>query len=715
MAVTKINPANIPLARHLLAGTAIGLALSLSVPHQVHAQQAPVTLPPVSVEADRPSDQYQNYNAATPSSPRLSTPLRDTPQSIDVVTRKAMDEQGITTLESALNNVTGVTAGAGEGGVPSGDNTFIRGFSARTDMFLDGVRDFGPFFRDTFNTDAVEVLKGPSSMIFGRGSTGGVINQVSKTPLLDKFVSGTVGFGTDMTRRVTVDGNYIVDQSSGTAFRMNAMAHHNEVADRDVVENNRFGFAPSITWGLGLPTEITLSYYHQSDSNIPDYGHPYLSGSPIQVPRDNFYGLANNDYEKTNANVLTLKAKHDFSDSLKLQNTLRYGRYDRDSIQTPPRSPNLAANTVSRSRNARLTEDTILINQTDLTSKFQTGFIEHTLVTGLDVSKETSNATARSVTGATAANLWNPDPYSGSGGNITQGAHTEVIATSVGIYAIDTLKLSPEWEITGGLRWDRFDADSENAATDVQLSRTDTKPSYRAGIVYKPVTTASVYAAYGTSFNPSAEQLTLANTATSTNSSNVGPEENETYEIGGKWDVSRQLSLRTALFRIEKTNARTQDPNDTTDFIVLEGKQRVDGVEFQATGNITDKWQVIAGYTYMDGEIVSSRSAAEVGKRVSNLSPHTAVLWTTYQVANDWQIGGGARFIDQRYNNNTNASYVPGYVLFDATVGYRLTDNVDFRLNGYNLTDEEYYGRVGGGHAVPGAGRSAVLTTAFKF
>jgi catecholate siderophore receptor len=640
--------------------------------------------------------------------------LRDTPQSIDVVTRKAMDEQGITTLENALNNVTGISMGAGEGGVPSGDNTFIRGFSARTDIFRDGVRDFGGFFRDTFNTDAVEVLKGPSSMIFGRGSTGGVINQVSKTPLLDSFTSGTVGLGTDATRRVTADGNYIVDQTTGTAFRINAMAHHNEVADRDVVENNRFGLAPSITWGIGMPTEITLSYLHQSDSNIPDYGHPYASGGPIPVKRSNFYGLANFDYEHTNANILTAKVKHEFSDSLTLQNTTRYGRVDRDSMQTPPRTPNFNTATVSRSRNARLSEDTFLVNQTDLTTKFQTGFIDHTLVTGLDLTRETSNLTARTITGATAANLWNPDPYSGSGGNVTYGAHTEVIANSVGVYAIDTLKLSPQWEVTGGLRFDRFEADSEVSGGN-QLSRTDQKPSYRGGVVYKPIEPVSVYVSYGTSFNPSAEQLTLASTATSTNSSNIGPEENETYEIGSKWDVSRRLSLRTALFRINKTNARTEDPNSTTDFIVLEGKQRVQGIELQATGQITDKWQVIAGYTYMSSEVLSSRNAGEVGKSVQQVPEQTAVLWTTYNVDKDWQVGGGVRFVDQRYNNNANANLVPGYALLDATVGYRLTENVDFRLNGYNLTDEEYYGRVGGGHAVPGAGRSAVLTTAFKF
>lgn len=714
----SIVPSNVPpnassLARSLRAGAALGVALS-AIAFAARAQTAPVQLPPVSVEADRPgADQYQEYNAVRPSSPKYTAPLRETPQSIDVVTRKTLDEQGARTLGDALRNVTGISMAAGEGGTPNGDAFTIRGYSARTDIFVDGMRDFGGYFRDTFNLDAVEVLKGPTSMTFGRGSTGGVINQVSKTPLLDAFNTASVSLGTDMTRRVAGDSNYTVDNASGTALRVNAMVHHNEYANRDIAENNRFGFAPSIAWGLGMPTTITASYLHQAEDNVPDYGLSRIGVGPAPVNINTWYGIKGFDYETTRVDVLTLKVEHEFNDAVKISNKLRYGQTGRRNYITEAVALNSSATQVARSPKAREQQDNILINQTDLTTKFNTGFIGHTLVSGLELAEEATHVQQAAIIGPSSANLVNPS-HVGNVGRIVDGGHQMGLGQSIAGYAVDTLKLNPQWDLIGGVRVEQFDGHFENVTGAINVGRTDVLTSYRTGVVYKPAPNGSIYVSYGNSYNPSAESLTLSTAGTAANSASVGPEESVTYETGTKWDLfDRLLSMRAAVFRTEKTNARTASTG--TDPVVLEGEQRVDGFELEASGRITDKWRVMGGYTYLDSEVTKSKNTTEIGHRLSNVPQQTVSLWTTYQLTDRFQIGGGAQFVDQRYTAVANTTNVPGYIRYDAMADYRLTDAVDVRLNLYNLTDEEYFDKIHPNHFVPGAGRSAVLTTSFKF
>lgn len=704
-----------PLARRLLAGTAVGLVFACGFARAQSTGPAPTELPRVTVEGERAPDPAVDYKVDRPSLPKLTQPLRDTPQSIDVVTRKVMDDQGVTTLEGALTNITGISLRAGEG-QPSGDHAFIRGFTARSDMYLDGMRELGSYFRDTFAIDAVEVIKGPGSMFFGRGSTGGVINLAGKKPLLESFQTGEAVLGTDLTKRGTIDFNQVIDPLAGTALRINAVAHENEVAARDTVEYRRWGVAPAIGWGLGTDTRVTFDAVILLQSNIPDYGHPYLNGSPVSVDRSNFYGLEDHDYEHTETYINTLRFEHDFNAALSVRNQTRFANYLRDSMHTPPRNPNINTDTVSRNRNARLTEDSVLINQTDLTTRFATFGIGHTAVTGLELAHEINQTDGRSITGATATSLFNPNPSVGSPGAVRPSGNSQTVADSVGVYFVDTVKLSPQWEVLGGARYDYFSAEAEAASGAQHFERTDHMPSWRVGVVYKPLPQGSVYAAYGTSFNPSAEQLTLGSSTSATNSATVGPEKNESYEIGTKWDLfGEALGVRGALFRTNKTNARTEDPTSATDLVVLEGEQRVNGFEFEVSGRPLAGWQILAGYTFLDSEVLSSRNRQEVGKDLLNVPPHTFRVWTTYQVAPRVEIGGGMSFVDQQYANNTNTNSVNDYTLFDAMASYRLTDNVAFRLNALNLSDTLYYSRVYSGHAVPGAGRSVLLSAAFRF
>ena len=721
---------------------ALSAAAYLSMTGRVQAEEAiPVTPAPAPSSSTMNevlvTGQQGGYKTEAVASPKYTVPLRNIPQTIQVVPQKAIQEQGATTLRDVLRNVPGISIQAGEGGVPNGDNLTIRGFNARTDIFVDGVRDTGGQTRDPFNVQQVEVTKGPSSAFMGRGSTGGAVNMVSKTPTQDAFYTGTFGLGTDKYKRSTVDLNRPVQVGSleGSALRLGAMWTESGTAGRDAVESERWGFAPSVAFGLGTPTRVTLAYSHLTGDNLPDYGLPWVptnnvplaayANQPPPVSFDNFYGLRTRDFEETDNDMGTAEIKHDLSDTTSLRYLLRYGVTRRDSVVAAPRFSSTANTNLTRELQSRDQKDAILANVADLTTKFKTGFIDHALVTGVEVDRETSVNYARTGPAAPLANLFNPnvnDTYTGR--IVRSGARTETTAKSAGAYAFDTLALSDQWDLTGGLRWDSFDVDyvavsTSNAVT--SLSRTDDMISWRSGIVFKPVEKGSIYAAYGTSLNPSAEGLTLANTATALNNANTAPEKNRSMEVGTKWDLfGSQLMVNAALFRTEKTNARTEDPVNTTDIVVLEGKQRVQGFEIGAAGNITPDLNLSAGYTYMDSKVVSSKNATEVGRPLSNTPKHSLSAWSTYTLPFKLQLGAGAQYVGERFNSTTTSAtssprLAQEYWLADAMLAYPVNKNLTLRLNAYNLADKRYIDRVGGGHFVPGAGRSAIVTSEWTF
>jgi catecholate siderophore receptor len=674
--------------------------------------------------------QQRSYKPESSSSPKFSQPLLDVPQTVTVVPQAAIAEQNANTLRDVLRNVPGISIQAGEGGVPAGDNLAIRGFNARTDIFIDGIRDFGGYSRDTFNIEQVEVIKGPSSSFGGRGSTGGAINMASKYATSDSFTNATLGLGTDSYQRGTIDVNRPIAGKEGTAVRLTGVWHAQDVAGRNAVDAERWGLSPSVSFGIGTPTRLDIGFFHLSQDNLPDYGIPWvpatntaLSGygnQPPPVNYENFYGLRARDYEKTETNIGTVKVQHDASDTLSIRNITRYGQTDRDSLITAPRFASDASTTINRNLQSRDQVDSILANQTDVTVKFDTAKVNHTVVTGVDLSREESENYARSGPAAPTADLFNPNPNDTYTGLITRtGARTEAIAQTQAAYAFDTMKFGEQFELSGGARWDSFKVDYESdstASATTPLHRTDDMISWRAGAVYKPLPNGSVYAAYGTSFNPSAEGLTLANTATATNNINTDPEESRTFEIGTKWEViKRKLLTSLAVFRTEKTNARTEDPANPADVIVLDGEQRVDGVEVGAAGNLTDAWTLFGGYTYLDGKVVSSNNPLEVGRELSNTPRHSFSAWSTYQLPANFDIGAGMQYVDKRFNSTTTPRLAPSYWTMDAMAAYKVNDNFTLRLNAYNLFDEEYIDRVGGGHFIPGSGRAAVLTTEVKF
>ena len=598
------------------------------------------------------------------------------------------------------------------------------------------MRDFGSYYRDPFNMQEVAVLQGPSSVTFGRGSTGGVVNQETKVAQLDHILTGTVELGTDQTKRITADiDRPLPSLGAGTAFRLNLMGHDSKFAGRDIAENRRFGIAPSLAFGLGTPTRFTLSYLHEGADDTPDYGIPWLFNGPAPVERRNYYGFEHGNYLKTNVDMGTAKFEHDISSKISLRNQVRYAHYHRDvritepqinaaTLDTDPLATPLSQIGVLRNQITVNSTETFLEDQADVTMRFRTGSLRHTVVAGAEGGRETSSPFRQrfDLNTVPKTGLLHPDTSQPFAGVVPSSGLTDthVTAISAGAYVLDTVSLLPKLDITGGVRVDRFDATVDQSLPVTPTSpfkRVDVMPSWRGAVVFKPVAGASIYFDYGTSFNPSAETLALT-VATQ----NAPPEESRTFEVGTKWDLySRKLSLRAAAFRTDKTNAR-ETVNATT--AVLSGSQRVNGVQVQANGYITSRWEVLASYAYLDGFVTKSVVfPLSVGAQLANVPRNTFSTWSNFQLPWRLSVGGGADFVDSRTASSTTpldpvtglVKQVPGYWVFSAMAKYPLTEHIELRANVYNLADKYYYDQIHPAHIVPGAARSALLGINFKF
>nr|WP_249681059.1 TonB-dependent siderophore receptor [Roseococcus pinisoli] len=692
----------------------LGLLTSFPVGAQTPAPDAPVNLPELNVSGPAPNRYVTPPNA---TAPRLPVSVQDSPQSISVVPRTLIDERGAVSLREALRNVTGISLAAGEGGL-SGDNLTLRGFSATNDFYIDGIRDSAPYTRDPFNVESIEVLKGPSAIMFGRGSTGGVINQTSRQPQARNFGEFTMSGMAPLGFRATGDINVSV---GGVAMRLNAMAMHQDVARRDNVYNERWGVAPSITWGLGGDTQLTFNYLHQTENNIPDFGIPIIAGRVANVPLHNFYGLRNVDREQYVTDVMTARLQHRFTEGVTFTNTSRFGNYYRNIDSTAPRiigtvtalTP-LANIMVNRQAQLRAGTSNILENQSELRVQAVTGPLQHNVVTGLEVGRESVQLRRWTSTRPNASLLF-PD-YNQAPGFVearTLTADTKTNANRVAVYAVDQIRIGRFFEVLGGFRYENFDATSTNRfAGNTELRSNNNMWSWRAAGVFKPVQGVRTYFAAGTSFNPSAESIAL--TAATTN---LAPESNISYEVGASWEVTPNFQVRGALFQITKENARTVDPTNST-VTVLQGEQRVRGGEISVSGAPIPSvpgWNVIAGYTYLNSEITKSRNPAEVGREMLNTPRHTASFWTTYDLPYGITVGGGISYVDSRYGNTTNTVRVPAYARYDATVSWNITQGLTARLNGLNLTDRRFYEGVYQGNITPGAGRTFIGSLTARF
>jgi catecholate siderophore receptor len=720
------------------------LALAFGTAHAQEARKpdapkpAEASLPEIKATAARERD-----NGTSSAGAKFDTPVRDIPQSVTVIDRKMLDSQAAASLKDSLRNVPGITLGAGEGGV-IGDNINLRGFSARTDVYLDGLRDRGQYTRDTFSLEAVEVLKGPSSMLFGRGSTGGVINQVSKKPDLRDRTEVGATVGTDDYYRTTADVNRKLSDTS--AARVAVFAQDIQ-STRDVERLRDFGIAPSVRSGINTPTEVTLSALLQRNRDLPDYGFPFVTTNgagtvrkPIRAAANVFYGYTDDFYNQS-VNVLTASVQHRFSPTTTLRNRTLLsanvteaspsplGAVVRTGGGTPSLNDPLSLLSAPRQDRDRVIHDKSVSNQTDLVMKFGDDALRHTVTTGVEIAHEESKED-RHVWNTAAAdaaiNLGNPVNGTRQGSRALSRTVTGK-ADTLAAYVNDQLDIGKHWKIVGGLRAERFKAGSDlvkyalptgfPADTTVAVQpKSETMLSPRAGVLFQPNDAQSWYASYGTSFNPSAETVT-ASAATA----QLDAEKNRSLEAGVKWDVlDGELSLTGALFRTEKTNARMRDGAGSV--TITAGRIRVQGVELSASGRVTPTWQVFGGYTYLDGRIVQSPEVgtgvdagiAAQDKRTPNTPRHNATVWTTWRVQSKWEVGGGLLYSSARTLNNYETAMVDGYVRLDATIAY-LEKSFEVRLNLQNLTDKLYFEGSSAGRATPVRGRTALAGVVYRF
>ena len=733
-----------PMAAAILAAFASPLAMQ-----PAFAQSAPDTkMKEIVVTGSAEKDYAPGLATVGGKEPAA---LRDVPQTVNVVNRAVLEAQAATSMTEALRNVPGITISAGEGGA-IGDNINLRGFSARTDVFRDGFRDRAQYSRDTFNIEAIEVLKGPSSMLFGRGSTGGVINQVSKKPSLKASTEATATVGTDDYYRATLDVNRPLSETS--AVRVAAFGQDIK-STRDVVQNQDFGIAPSLRLGMGTPTELTLSALIQRNDDIPDYGFPILTSNgvgtvrkPANAPANAYYGYLD-DHFKQEVNMATAALRHKFSPTLTLRTQLQVSHATTEASPSPltsssvrriteakavatnPPTLNDPLGTLIASREDRDRDftDKSVFSQTDLIAKINAAGMQHTLTTGFELGRDTYRE-QRYVWNTTTAqreiNLGAPV----STNRVGQRALSRTVRTtadSFGVYVNDQIDLNKQWKVVGGLRWDRFKISTGLALeslpagfpadTSVAIApHSDSMLSQRAGVIYQPTETQSYYLSYGTSFNPSGETVSQ-----SASTAALDPEKNRSFELGAKLDLlDGNLSLNGALFNVDKTNARTTDP--ITRLTTLDGDVRVRGIELGVVGRITPAWQVLAGYTLLDGEVVESKDVgtgfdagiASKGKTLQNTPRHNASLWSTYSFLQNWEAGGGLVYASKRYVNNFESAVVDGYTRVDASLAFK-QPAYDIRFNLQNATDKKYYEVASGGRASPVKGRTVLVTLAYRF
>lgn len=719
------------------AALSASLAFSFAaVADTAHAQQAapaaptgqPVELQEIEVQgAGSGTGTPENTNDAVLGTTRVPTSVLDTPQSVNVISAEQIEQRQTNTLAEALRNVPGITVNAGEGGggTPGGDNFNIRGFSAQGSVFLDGLRDTGQFSRDLFNLEQVEVFQGASGSSFGRGVGGGAINLATKTAKDHFFADFESTVGTYDYFRGTADINAPINEN--IAARINIMGHDQSVSERDFVEQQRWGIAPTVTFGMVGPTSLTLSYLHQEENNVPDYGVPYLNNRPGTeegIRRDAWYGFLD-DFEDTVADVFTATFKHEFDNGLRFTNVTRIGNYDRDRTVTPQRiapstqcaTPGAVAGQVVRCRRPREIETFTVTNQSTLEAEFATGGLNHQLVLGADVNYEDHkqiNYNDGNGANVPPLDIFNPgEPgFGGSSRVFTGQIDSEVNSYGLSIY--DRVELGHGFFAIGSFRYERYEVDYEtrDASNVVNPASSGTQEenliTYQAALQYKPWENHTYY------ISASHAELPLADPTTSDGlGGTVGfdPEEVDTYEIGGKVNFfGDRLGVGANLFYTERSNMRVTDVNNV---VTLEGVRRARGFDFQVNGRITDAWAVNAAYTFIDSKIVDPTSVNN-GNEMFRVPKHSWSLWSTYDVTENFTVGAGLTYVGKRWTNEANTAEAPDQLVLDAVASYKW-DNITFQLNALNLTNELTYERFHGAQVVPGPGRTILLSTRVSF
>ncbi|WP_312320323.1 catecholate siderophore receptor Fiu [Stenotrophomonas sp.] len=753
------------------ASLVAGLSLAtLPLAAQADANDSAKTLDQIDVHGVR------GYKAEKLSSPKFTQSLQDTPQTVQVITSDLFNQQGATTLTEALRNSPGVgTFYVGENGnTNTGDSIFMRGFDTSSSIFVDGVRDLGSISRDVFNTEQVEVSKGPAGTDNGRSAPTGAINMVSKQANLHNALSGTVSAGTDDQARTTADWNQTLGATS--ALRLNAMWQDNDQPGRDHVNNKRWGIAPSLGFGLGTSTRYFLNLLYVDQDNIPDGGVPtlglpgwtpqptleQLAGHPVDP--ENFYGTRA-DHDDVTAKMATFRFEHDFNDNVRLTNTARWGRTEQDYLLTAFMGTGTRGTNGAPTGNIRYTdrnnldtytiarslptfkdqENTILTDQLNLRADFATGAVRHTLSTGLEFTREELESFGQAATGGTiwsAADLYNPDWNATGLTWAHNGADSYGKTTTSSVYLFDTLAFGDSFLITAGLRADHYKTEYQSASVcggrgpacgsnpagtviaNPSLEHSDTLFNWKLGAVYKVGSVVSLYANYAISQQPpGGSNFALSSSASSADNPRLDPQKAKTLEVGTKWAfLDDALAFNVALFKTEVSNEINTQVLDDAGNPTQTGKKSVQGIEVSTVGRITDNWSVSAGYSHLDTEVEEGANVAADGTRNLTYTPgDTFTGWTTYVLPFGLTVGGGVRYAGQMHRGTDGAvgtpAFTKSYTVYDAVISYAFNDRLSLRLNGYNLFDKEYVAAINksGYRYTPGAPRSFLLSADYRF
>jgi catecholate siderophore receptor len=684
----------------------------------------------------------------TVASPKYTTPLRDVPQTIALIPRATIEQQGATTLSETLRNVPGITLQAGEGGGASntaGDMFNMRGFNASNSLFVDGVRDDGLVSRDVFNIEQVEVFMGPTGSDVGRGTAAGYVNMTTKVPHLGSSNSATISYGNGNRGRITGDLNFASSGNSESwwgksAFRVNALWQDGGVPGRDEVDQKSRAVAPSLAFGLGTPTRLTASAQILRQENLPDYGIPGaawqeepLTPTTIQTPgpveQSNFYGSPAFDHDDADQDSYTLRLEHDINRRFTLRNQTRYNRANRDAIVSTIQNPaayNSETNQVTIARQGNIRENKIASNQTSMVGRFSTGWLRHSSSFGVEFTHESQYAPTVIGMGTRApADVFHPnhnDPVTGYAPG-PSGAFTDGNTNTASAYFFDTIDVGSRWQFVGGARWERYDTDflSQDATglVTADLEDTDSLVSGKVGVNYHLTPTANLYVSYGTSATPpGSANFALSTQANNVNNPNVEPQTSANFEVGTKWDLANsRLSLNAAVFRTENKNVIfTVDATAVPPIFNQDDSQLVKGFTFGALGRITERWEVITNFGYLDSEL-NTQGAVNNGNRLVLTPEFSGSIWTTYGLAMGLRVGGGVRQTSSVFINAANNIESPGYTLVDGLAEYEVNRNLTLRVNIYNLFNETYIRNVNnnGGRYNPGYPRSAMVSTQVQF
>ncbi|MFL1425498.1 TonB-dependent receptor [Acinetobacter baumannii] len=648
-------------------------------------QQAVTNLPTISVKADKEISLKQEVGQASSATKGLMQ-LKDVPQIVNVVPKQVLREQTVTSMQGALQNVAGLSFSVGDG---QRDQVMIRGFSAITDNYVDGIRDDALYFRDMSNVERIEVLKGPASVLYGRGSAGGLVNKINKKPIDQSLREVSLIGSTTGQRRAEVDVNEKVAEN--VKVRLTGAVEDSD-GYRDQAFLKRQAVAPSVQWDITDKTKLLLQADYLHDNRLADQGFPTdpITGKPVKTNPKTFYGALNGkevgDVD-TEISSQTISLDHEFNNNLKYHGAVRHYNYSLDRQYSVDSHQKLPADQIQLTQNKRLRNEDGVYVQQELSAVFNTGFLKHSTLIGAEYSKQHKDelvwSKARQIT-----NIFNPQLENWAPLDINVDADTNNTNTfeNYGVYLQDLMTVTDQLKVLVGLRYDNLSQDRDDQSSkNVDLNRTDNTYSPRIGVVYQPVNNLSLYTSYNRSFQPLADSFVFYK-----NSVDLRPTKTENYEIGAKWDVNDQLNVTLALFEMSQTNIQNKDPNDPKGLTaILAGEQKTKGVELSLAGQLTEQLSVLAGYSYMDGKI--EKSAIGFTGNHSALTPNnTANLWLKYQINDHWYAAVGGRGESSRFSAPDNKNVLPGYAVVNAALGYQ-SERYDVNLNLNNLFDRDYF------------------------